>query len=165
MAQFSYQAIDRSGQSVAGTIESSNDRSAAAILSQQGRFVVHITPSRVSETDAAATQSVQTAQQGAKQKLKLKLPLQRRATLMRHLADALAAEVPLMRALELLKNQSSHGRTVQTLEIVSDAIGRGCSPSQTFGQLPANIRCAAPVHDGAWGNTPANWPPVLNNWP
>jgi general secretion pathway protein F/type IV pilus assembly protein PilC len=111
MPDFAYIARDNSGKKVSGVISALNRREVLASLGKQSLF-----PVDVKEAQAGA---IARARKG--QKIKAQLV----ATVYAQLADLLRSGVPLLRSLEVLKNQSSHPGLKNVLEEVHAAVEEG----------------------------------------
>jgi type II secretory pathway component PulF len=113
MPDFAYIARDNSGKKVSGTISALNRREVLASLGKQSLF-----PVDVKEAQAGAFARARKGQ---------KIKAQLMSTVYAQLADLLRSGVPLLRALEVLRNQSSHPGLKIVLEEVHAAVEEGTS--------------------------------------
>ena len=128
MPTFQYQALNRSGSTVKGSIDADNPRVAKAILAEQGVFVDSISLAEPT-AEIAVTSSV-------KRSYKLKLSEKYRVELIRQLATALHAHLPLMSALQVVGQQNARPAVGQLVAEMSDSIKSGQSLSYAMGLYP-----------------------------
>ena len=128
MPTFQYQALNRFGSTVKGSIDADNPQVAKAILAEQGLFVDEIAP-RPTAANIEVTSSVIRA-------YKLKLSEKHRVELIRQLATALHAHLPLMSALQVVGQQNARPAVRQLVAEMSDAIRSGQSLSYAMGPYP-----------------------------
>jgi len=126
MPTFQYQALNRSGSTIKGSIDTDNPQVAKAILAEQGLFVDSIFLVQPS-AEIEVTTSV-------KRSYKLKLPEKYRVELIRQLATALHAHLPLMSALQVVGQQNARPAVQQLVAEMSDFIKSGQSLSYAMGQ-------------------------------
>lgn len=122
MPDFAYIARDTTGRKVSGTISAPNRREVLSSLDKQSLF-----PVEVQEADVGA---MMRAVRGRKVKAQLM------ATTYAQLADLLRSGVPLLRSLEVIKNQSSHPALKEVLEKVYAAVEEGTTLSDAMQAQP-----------------------------
>ncbi len=113
MPEFAYTARDNTGRKVSGTISAGSRREVVASLGQQSLFPV----------DVKEAQGSGMARMRRGRKIKAQLM----ATIYAQLADLLRSGVPLLRSLEVIKNQTSHAGLAEVLEEVHSAVEEGTS--------------------------------------
>src|SRR4029079_11226884 len=122
MPDFAYTARDNSGKKVSGTISALNRREVLASLGKQSLF-----PVDVKEAQGGAF---------ARKRRGAKVKAQLMATVYAQLADLLRSGVPLLRSLEVMKNQSSVPALKQVLEEIHAAVEEGTSLGDAMQQHP-----------------------------
>jgi len=109
MPEFSYVARDQAGQKVAGSVEASGEREALATLAARALFPIEVNlSSRVVEDSRVR-----------------RVPAQLMANTYGQLADLLQSGVPLLRAVEVIRQQTSHSRLAHVLTQVQRQIEEG----------------------------------------
>jgi general secretion pathway protein F/type IV pilus assembly protein PilC len=119
MPDFAYIARNSSGQKVTGSISAASQREAVTLLSGQSLFPLHI--------DAAATRQ---------QFLGGRVKGQTMAVTYSQLASLLRAGVPLLRALEVLRKQSSNQTLSRVLGEVRDHVEEGSTLGDAVARYP-----------------------------
>jgi type II secretory pathway component PulF len=122
MPDFAYIARDNTGRKVSGTISAGNRREVLASLGKQALFPVEV-------KDAPAGSAVR-VKRGKKVKPQLM------AVVYAQLADLLRSGVPLLRSLEVLKNQTSHPGLAEVLGDVHAAVEDGANVADAMQQHP-----------------------------
>ena len=120
MPEFSYIARDTAGEKVTGEISAATEREAVATLASQSLFPVEV------RTDAPA---------GSAKRVK-RIPAQLRATTYGQLADLLQSGVPMLRALAVLKNQTTHRGLAEVLQEVHNYVEDGATLSEAMSRFP-----------------------------
>jgi type II secretory pathway component PulF len=121
MPDFAYIARDRTGQRVTGTLTAGNEREVLAQLATKALFPLHVDSS-----------GIKVAKQNVSRRVK---PLVM-ATFYSQLAGLLKSGVPLMRALNVLRGQSSNAALTETLSQVHDLVQDGVSLSEAMARFP-----------------------------
>ncbi len=111
MPDFAYIVRDNTGRKVSGTLSAPNRREVIASLGKQSLFPVEV-------KDALAGTAVR-VRRGRKVKPQMM------AVVYNQLADLLRSGVPLLRSLEVLKNQCSHEALKEVLEDIYSAVEDG----------------------------------------
>jgi general secretion pathway protein F/type IV pilus assembly protein PilC len=125
MPDFAYVARDNTGRKVSGTISAASRRDVVSSLGKQSLFPL--------EVKTAEAGTVVRVKRGKRIKAQLM------ATVYAQLADLLRSGVPLLRSLEVLKNQSSNAALGDVLSEVHAAVEDG-----------ANLADAMQVHPRAF---------------
>jgi general secretion pathway protein F/type IV pilus assembly protein PilC len=113
MPDFAYIARDLSGQKVAGSISAATEREVISILSGKSLFPVKVTAEKVAVTPNAH----------------LKVRGQTMATVYSQLAALLKSGVPLLKALAVLRDQTSH----KNLKVVLEEVYKRVEDGSTLG--------------------------------
>jgi general secretion pathway protein F/type IV pilus assembly protein PilC len=131
MPEFAYIARDLTGKRVEGTLAAGSEREAVAALSGKDLF-----PLKVSSADGRAV--------GAKKSPKVKSRVM--ASTYGQLAALLASGVPLLRSLDLLREQTPHKNLAIVLEDVHSRVQEGTTLAdamarhpRAFGELATSI--------------------------
>jgi general secretion pathway protein F/type IV pilus assembly protein PilC len=122
MPDFAYIARDNTGRKVSGTISAPSRREVVASLGKQALFPVEV-------KDAPAGTAVRV-------KRGKKVKPQMMAVVYAQLADLLRSGVPLLRSLEVLKNQTSHAGLADVLGDVHAAVEDGANVADAMQQHP-----------------------------
>jgi len=122
MPDFAYIARDNTGRKVSGTISAGSRREVVASLGKQALFPVEV-------KDAPAGSAVRV-------KRGKKVKPQMMAVVYAQLADLLRSGVPLLRSLEVLKNQTSHAGLAEVLGDVHAAVEDGANVADAMQQHP-----------------------------
>ena len=120
MAEFQYVARDNSGQRVTGTIAAGTRREALAAIAGRALFPVEVTGK-----DAPTVV-----------RLRRRVRPQAVAAIYGQLADLLRAGVPLLRALDVLRRQSTHPGAKAVLEEVHHRVEEGASLAEAMLRFP-----------------------------
>ncbi len=118
MPQYSYVARDNAGQRVTGTIEAATRREALSTLAGRELFPVEI------DSKTAGNGAVRIR----------RVPAQLLATTLGQLADLLRSGVPLLRGLEVLRKQTSHGALKEVLIQVHRSVEDGATLAEAMGR-------------------------------
>jgi general secretion pathway protein F/type IV pilus assembly protein PilC len=118
MPDFSYIAVDATGKRVSGSISAGSRREALAALSSRALFPVEVH----GEGTAASAGRVR------------RVPPQQLATMYGQLADLLRSGVPLLRSLEVLREQSTHAGLKHVLGEVHRQVEDGATLAQAMGR-------------------------------
>lgn len=124
MPDFSYEALNKTGQKNTGTVTAASEREAAAMLDARGLF-----PLKVSATRSAA-EGRQIAGFGG--------GVGRRhvAVMFSQLADLLHSGVPMLKALEILERQSTNKRLCAIVRDVRMKVADGTGLAQAMAAHP-----------------------------
>ncbi|MCK5114926.1 MAG: type II secretion system F family protein, partial [Phycisphaerae bacterium] len=128
MSTFSYKAITRSGQSVQGRIDAENPQQASETLARKGLFVDDI--------DLMPGQPQIDLSSSGKKTYKIKLSNRDRTEFVRQLATALQARMPLMTALQIVRQQNPRPVVKQLIGQLSDIVKSGQSLSYALSLYP-----------------------------
>lgn len=134
MAQFSYNAIDTSGQSVSGDISSVDRRSAVAELSAKGLFASEMFE-KTESSDGRATESIL-------DKIRSLKPGSSRVSgkdllaMTTQLGTALRAGLPVLNAIEIIEAQQHKPAMKELLGYLGHAVSSGKSLSEAMDERP-----------------------------
>jgi len=118
MPEFTYTARSAAGERVTGTIDAANRREALATLAGRDLFPLEV------GGRASADSAVRIG----------RIPAQLMANTMSQLADLLGAGVPLLRALEVLRRQTSHTALREVLSQVHHQVQDGATLAEAMGR-------------------------------
>ncbi|HUT11974.1 MAG TPA: type II secretion system F family protein [Thermoguttaceae bacterium] len=119
MPEFSYVARDQAGQKVAGNVEASGEREALATLASRALFPVEVNVSSPVVEDSRVR----------------RIPAQLMANTYGQLADLLQSGVPLLRAVEVIRQQTSHARLAHVLTQVQRHIEEGSTLAEAMARF------------------------------
>ncbi len=131
MGFFSYKAVEQGGSSVNGTIEAADRRSAVSALANKGQFVINLTE----ETRAPS------ARDDKKQEISLAglVPFGKRRisskdilAITHQLSTALRAGLPLLNALEIIRDQQHKQANKNMLDELTKSVSSGQSLSEAM---------------------------------
>lgn len=122
MPDFAYIARDNTGRKVSGTLSAASRRDVVASLGKQSLFPVEV-------KDAPAGTAIR-VKRGKKVKPQLM------AVVYAQMADLLRSGVPLLRSLEVLKNQTSNATLGEVLSEVYDAVEDGANVADAMALHP-----------------------------
>jgi len=120
MPQFSYVARDPAGQKVSGMVEAATQREALSTLAGRQLFPVEI---------GSAGQADRSGRVG-------RIPASVLAPTLGQLSDLLGSGVPLLRSLEVLREQNSHKALREVLGEIHRQVQDGASLADAMGQYP-----------------------------
>jgi len=131
VGHFSYKAVEQGGGNVTGMIEAADRRSAVAALSDKGQFVTHL----------AEETRTPSASDDKKQELSLAglIPFGSRRisskdilAITHQLSTALRAGLPLLNALEIIRDQQHKQSTKNMLDELTKSVSSGQSLSEAM---------------------------------
>ncbi len=120
MPEFTYVALDSEGRRTSGTISASSRREAVAALSSRSLFPLDVqggTAPEASQRGRGVSAQVMAAAYG-------------------QLSDLLRSGVPLLRALDVVRQQTSHGRLKEVLGEVHRRVEEGSSMAEAMARFP-----------------------------
>lgn len=126
MPKFKYTAIDKAGKQSAGKIDATNEEQARVKLQAKGLMI-----SQINELAAKPSGSKDGFSFGAA------ISKEGLCTFTRQLATLLQAGLPLLKAMNLLRNQERNPAFKKVLTEICDQIESGNTLSDAFGQHPA----------------------------
>ncbi len=135
MGQFSYKAVDETGAHVSGTVEAPDRRSAVAVLAERGQFVVDL-------RDAAEAAAAGGVERVAGEFAKLgrlgagRVGQRDVLAIMSQLSAALRAGLPLLNALEIIRDQQNKRGVRALLDSLVESVSGGHSLSEAMEQHP-----------------------------
>lgn len=121
MAEFAYTARDSSGQRVNGTVTAANRREALAAISAKALFPVEVTGAAAVQRDDRRYGRV---------------PAQVLAVTFGQMADLLRSGVPLLRAIDVLRQQSTRPAMKEVLAEIHREVEQGTSLADALGRFP-----------------------------
>jgi type II secretory pathway component PulF len=130
VGQFSYKAVNQSGGHIAGSIEAVDRKGAVVALTNQGHFVTELieeAPSEVAGGEKLALDIGQLVKFGSR-----KVSSKDVLAFTTQLSTALRAGLPLMRGLELIREQQHKVVTKELLGELVDAVSSGQSLSEAM---------------------------------
>ncbi len=130
MAEFLYEALDKSGKQVKGIIEASNEEIILEKLRDMGYYPLKVTPhkKRAGEMDLLAMPGLRWLFHRIKSK--------HVATFTRQLATLIDAGLPIMRSLAILREQVESVIFKQKIKQISEDIEAGSPLSDAFAKHP-----------------------------
>ncbi len=120
MPPFNYVARNREGARVSGTLEAANRREVLASLAGMELFPLNVDGGTATEGELRVG----------------RVPPQLMATTLGQLADLLSAGVPVLRALEVIRRQTSHKALQQVLADVHRRVEDGATLSEAMVRFP-----------------------------
>ena len=135
MTQFQYKAIDKQGTNVGGTIDAVDQRSAVAALSEQGRFVTEMLESS-SQTHAPADGVSSAPVSPSLVFGGGRVSGKDLVAMTSQFCTALRAGLPLMKCLELLRDQQKKPASRDMLDNLVQAVSGGQSLSDAMAAHP-----------------------------
>jgi type II secretory pathway component PulF len=152
VSQYSYKAVEQGGVNVTGIIEAADRRSAVAALADKGQFVVEL----AQETQATSVNGEKKAELDLSKLLNFgsrKVTSKDVLAITSQLSTALRAGLPLLNALEIIRDQQHKPSTKNMLNELVKSVSSGQSLSEamarhekTFNQL-----CLSMVRVGETG--------------
>ena len=131
MGYFSYKAVEQGGSSVNGTIEAADRRSAVAALSEKGQFVINLTEETRTQSageDKITAPSLTDFIPFRVRKISSKDVM----ALTSQLSTALRAGLPLLNALEIIRDQQHKHATKSMLDEIVKSVSSGQSLSEAM---------------------------------
>jgi type II secretory pathway component PulF len=131
VSQFSYNAVDKSGGHITGTVEAIDRKSAVITLADKGHFVTKLTElakSQGAESSGEKTPDLSGLIKFGSRKVKSKEIL----AMTNQLSTALRAGLPLMNALELIREQQSKAAMKEMLGDLVNSVSSGQSLSEAM---------------------------------
>lgn len=131
MGHFSYKAVEQGGGNVTGTIEAADRRSAVSALSEKGQFVINL-------TEETRTQSADEDKETAPSLADF-IPFRGRRisskdvmAITSQLSTALRAGLPMLNALEIIRDQQHKHATRNMLDDLVRSVSSGQSLSEAM---------------------------------
>lgn len=132
MGWFSYKAVDKGGGHVTGTIEASDRKSAVVAVQRTGQFVIEL-------AEAAGADGERKAVLDLSRRLSLgggRISSKDILAITTQLSTALRAGLPLLNALELIRDQQHKVGMREILDEIVSAVRSGQSLSEAMGKYP-----------------------------
>ena len=129
MPSFSYKAVNTTGRPVTGVLTAENYQVALRMLDEQTLYPVKVTEG-IEESRLGL---------GAGRRIKT----HHLTTFYSQMADLLMAGVPMLRSLDVLARQASHGALAQVVKELREAVAGGTSLGDAMAKHP---RVFSPLH-------------------
>ncbi len=140
MAKFKYVAVNPSGKEVTGVIDCDNTTTAIAKLRENGLFPTTVTIDKSAKPSKNMPGGANTKKSFLSMELKLFAPKRVKsaplALFTRQLATLIDAGLPLLRSLNVLKEQQKPGCLKNTLEDITFSVEGGSSFSESLAKFP-----------------------------
>lgn len=130
MGQFVYKAVNRTGEHISGQIEAADRKSAVSTLSRRGQFVVELTQKIKADQKIEAGIKLPAISAG-----RLRLGKVRSKDILaftNQLSTALRAGLPLLNAIEIIRDQQHKGAMRQILDDIAESVRAGQSLSEAM---------------------------------
>ncbi len=130
MGQFVYKAVNRTGEHISGQIEAADRKSAVSTLSRRGQFVIELAQKAkaVQQLQAETKLPIVTAGRLRVGRVRSKDVL----AFTNQLSTALRAGLPLLNAIEIIRDQQRKGAMRQTLYDIAESVRAGQSLSEAM---------------------------------
>jgi len=130
MGQFVYKAVDRTGEHISGQIEAADRKSAVSSLSGRGQFVIELTQKVKADQQVEAGTRLPAVSVG---RLRTKRVRSKDVlAFTNQLSTALRAGLPLLSAVEIIRDQQHRGAMRQILSAIADSVRSGQSLSEAM---------------------------------
>lgn len=141
MATYAYQAMDKSGKQLKGTIEASNSEEAIQRIKLQGYFPTSVREQKVKkQTGKVSAEDAQKAKKKSGGSIGipfLKVKQKILTTFTRQLSTLQDAGLPLLRSLQILEQQQKPGKLKSVLQGVVEDVEGGSSLSEAMAKHPS----------------------------
>lgn len=131
MGQFSYKAVEQGGVNVTGTIEAVDRRSAVAALTEKGQFVINLTEETRTTTAHEQKKTVSSLADFRPFRAR-RVSSKDVLAITNQLSTALRAGLPLLNALEIIRDQQHKHNTRNMLEELAMSVSSGKSLSEAM---------------------------------
>ncbi len=132
MGWFSYKAVDKGGGHVSGTIEAPDRKSAVVALTDKGQFVIHLAEAAGAGGAKAAALDLSGLIRLGSRRISSKEIL----GITMQLSTALRAGLPLLNALQLIRDQQVKAGGKELLDDLVKAVSSGQSLSEAMSKHP-----------------------------
>jgi type IV pilus assembly protein PilC len=130
MGQFVYKAVDRTGEHISGQIEAADRKSAVSSLSGRGQFVIELTQKVKADQQVEAGTRLPAVSVG---RLRAKRVRSKDVlAFTNQLSTALRAGLPLLSAVEIIRDQQHRGAMRQILSAIAESVRSGQSLSEAM---------------------------------
>jgi type IV pilus assembly protein PilC len=130
MGQFVYKAVDRTGEHISGQIEAADRKSAVSSLSGRGQFVIELTQKVKADQQVEAGTRLPAVSVG---RLRTKRVRSKDVlAFTNQLSTALRAGLPLLSAVEIIRDQQHRGAMRQILSAIAESVRSGQSLSEAM---------------------------------
>jgi type II secretory pathway component PulF len=131
VGQFSYKAVEQGGGNVTGTIEAADRRSAVAALTDKGQFVVELA-AEAQATDASDDKKAELNLSRLLNFGSRRISNKDILAMTHQLSTALRAGLPLLNALEIIRDQQHKQETRNMLDELVNSVSSGQSLSEAM---------------------------------
>jgi len=132
MAKFKYRARESSGELATGVIEATSVDAAGAMLRQQGRFVLEVSPARQAAAQDAAEPVKGAVVQGKGGRIRRDHVI----TFAQQMSVMIDTGVPISEALECVRDQCDNAAFKQVVAQVTDGVQAGGELSKALADYP-----------------------------
>jgi type II secretory pathway component PulF len=132
VVEYSYNAVDTEGKTVAGVVEAANRKAAIGALSHQGRFVLDIAEAK------GRMVKIHTARTAGKSPFTLSRRIHSKDILevTSQISAALRAGLPLLETLKIIAAQQSRPKLKELLSEIAEEVSSGDSLSDAMAKRP-----------------------------
>ena len=134
MPTYTYEALNKTGQQVSGSIVGNDEQEAKRMLQVQGLFISKLTPAAASLAD---TGEARTWMSLAIPFRRSKVKQEKIVDFLRQLATLTEAKLPLVRSLTALIEQEEDKAFRPILEVIRERVQGGSTLADAFAQYPA----------------------------
>ncbi len=130
MGQFVYKAVNQTGEHISGQIEAADRKSAVSTLSRRGQFVIELTQKIKADQQIEAGIRLPAVSVG-----RLRVGRVRSKDVLaftNQLSTALRAGLPLLSAIEIIRDQQRRGAMRQILDDIAESVRAGQSLSEAM---------------------------------
>jgi type II secretory pathway component PulF len=129
LSLFEYKAVDTAGKSLKGVIEASDRKAAIGLLAQKGHFALELSETQRQAHRAAAVSA-------ADGEVRIRVSSKDVLAFSVQLSTALKAGLPVLEALQIIRDQQSKPAIITLLENLSRQVSSGKSLSEAMEQYP-----------------------------
>jgi len=129
LSLFEYKAVDTAGKSLKGVIEASDRKAAIGLLAQKGHFARELSETQRQAHRAAAVSA-------ADGEVRIRVSSKDVLAFSVQLSTALKAGLPVLEALQIIRDQQSKPAIITLLENLSRQVSSGKSLSEAMEQYP-----------------------------
>jgi general secretion pathway protein F len=131
LSLFEYKAVDTAGKACKGVIDASDRRTAIGLLAQKGQFALELGQTH---SDAKAASSATNTAAG--QSRQICVSGRETLAISTQLATAIKAGLPVLEALQIIREQQSKPATIHLLEELSRQVNSGKPLSEAMAEHP-----------------------------
>jgi general secretion pathway protein F len=131
LSLFEYKAVDTAGKACKGVIEASDRRTAIGLLAQKGQFALEL-----GQTHSEAKAASSATNTAAGQSRQIYVSGRETLAISTQLATAIKAGLPVLDALQIIREQQSKPATIHLLEELSRQVNSGKPLSEAMAEHP-----------------------------